>query len=298
MPEALEQIGRYEILQEVGRGAMGVVFKGRDPLIGRSVAVKTINSGIAESAELVERFYREARAAGSLQHPNIVTIFELAESRGVHFIAMEYLEGESLDKLIARRPALPLATKVGYVTQVCRALDYAHAHGVFHRDIKPANIVATRDAVVKVVDFGIARLADASKTQTGTVFGTLAYLSPERVRGEQADAGGDIWAVGVVLYELLAYQRPFYGENHAALLMNIVKNDPPSIRHFIPQCPLALERVILRALHKDQRYRYPSMSALLKDIEKVNSLLTRGDSCKKREPRRASTSKTSPPQSC
>ncbi len=159
-----QQIGRYEILQEIGRGAMGVVFKGRDPLIGRAVAVKTITSGVAESADLLERFYREARAAGGLQHPNIVTIYELAESGGAPFIAMEYLEGESLEKIIARKPALPLATKLGYVIQTCRALDYAHRRGVIHRDVKPANIVVTRDGMVKVVDFGIARLGHTSNS--------------------------------------------------------------------------------------------------------------------------------------
>lgn len=182
------QIGRYEILEEIGRGAMGVVFKGRDPLIGRAVAVKTITSGVAESADLLERFYREARAAGGLQHPNIVTIYEMAESEGAPFIAMEYLQGESLEKLIARKPALPLATRIGYVVQACRALDYAHRRGVIHRDIKPANIVITTDGMVKVVDFGIARIADASKTQTGMLLGTLAYMSPEQLRGQHADA--------------------------------------------------------------------------------------------------------------
>src|SRR6201997_2323302 len=217
MPETvIQRIGRYEILQEIGRGAMGVVFKGRDPLIGRAVAVKTITAGVAENPALLERFYREARAAGGLQHPNIVTIYELAESRGAPFIAMEYLEGESLEKIIARRPALPLATRLGYVLQTCRALDYAHRRGVIHRDVKPANIVVTRDGVVKVVDFGIARLGNASQTQTGVLLGTLAYMSPEQIRGEHFDARSDIWALGVVLYELITYQRPFSGENHAA----------------------------------------------------------------------------------
>src|SRR5579864_2022131 len=198
-----EHIGRYEILEEIGRGAMGVVFKGSDPLIGRAVAVKTITSGVAENSDLLERFYREARAAGGLQHPNIVTIHELAESDGAPFIVMEYLEGESLEKLIARKPALPLATKVGYVVQACRALDYAHRRGVIHRDVKPANIVVTRDGVVKVVDFGIARLGPTSNTQTGMLLGTLAYMSPEQVRGQHFDARSDVWAMGVVLYELI-----------------------------------------------------------------------------------------------
>lgn len=267
-----QQIGRYEILEEIGRGAMGVVFKGRDPLIGRAVAVKTITTGVAESADLLERFYREARAAGGLQHPNIVTIYEMAESAGAPFIAMEYLEGESLEKLIARKAALPLATRVSYVLQACRALDYAHRRGVIHRDVKPANIMVTRDGLVKVVDFGIARLADTSKTQTGALLGTLAYMAPEQLRGEQAGARCDIWALGVVLYELLAYQRPFKGENHAAVLLSILQNEPLPLRQVVPefQIPLALERVVARSLLKDDKERYPSMEALLADLEKVS----------------------------
>jgi serine/threonine protein kinase len=271
----VQQIGRYEILEEIGRGAMGVVFKGRDPLIGRAVAVKTITSGVAESVDLLERFYREARAAGGLQHPNIVTIYEMAESGGSPFIAMEYLEGESLEKLVARKAALPLGTKVGYVIQTCRALDFAHRRGVIHRDIKPANIVVTGDGVVKVVDFGIARIADTSKTQTGAMLGTLAYMPPEQLRGQHADAQGDIWALGVVLYELLTYQRPFTGENHAAVLLSILQNEPPPIRQLVPECPAALESVVSRSLRKDHLERYSTMAAFLKDLEKIAPSLDR-----------------------
>jgi eukaryotic-like serine/threonine-protein kinase len=268
-----QQIGRYEILEEIGRGAMGVVFKGRDPLIGRAVAVKTITSGVAESTDLLERFYREARAAGGLQHPNIVTIYEMAESGGAPFIAMEYLEGESLEKLIARKAELPLGTKVGYVVQACRALEYAHERGVVHRDVKPANIMVTREGMVKVVDFGIARIADTSKTQTGALLGTLAYMAPEQLRGQAGDASCDIWALGIVLYELLAYQRPFVGDNHAAVLLSILQEEPRSIREFLPACPAALERVVSRALRKDEKERYTSMRAFLKDLESASAAL-------------------------
>src|SRR5579859_5449996 len=269
-----EHIGRYEILEEIGRGAMGVVFKGRDPLIGRAVAVKTITTGVDQSADLLERFYREARAAGSLQHPNIVTIYELAESGGAPFIAMEHLEGESLEKIIARKPALPLATKLGYIVQTCRALDYAHRHGVIHRDVKPANIVVTRDEIVKVVDFGIARLGHASNTQTGMLLGTLAYMSPEQIRGQHFDARSDVWAMGIVLYELITYQRPFTGENHAALLLSILQNEPPPIWRVFPECPVALERIIAKCLRKDEKERYSSMESLLKDVENLHFSLT------------------------
>jgi eukaryotic-like serine/threonine-protein kinase len=268
-----QQIGRYEILEEIGRGAMGVVFKGRDPLIGRAVAVKTITSGVAESTDLLERFYREARAAGGLQHPNIVTIYEMAESGGAPFIAMEYLEGESLEKLIARKAELPLGTKVGYVVQACRALEYAHERGVVHRDVKPANIMVTREGMVKVVDFGIARIADTSKTQTGALLGTLAYMAPEQLRGQAGDASCDIWALGIVLYELLAYQRPFAGDNHAAVLLSILQDEPRSVREFLPECPAALEKVVSRALRKDEKERYTSMRAFLKDLESASAAL-------------------------
>jgi serine/threonine protein kinase len=271
----VQQIGRYEILEEIGRGAMGVVFKGRDPLIGRAVAVKTITSGVAESTDLLERFYREARAAGGLQHPNIVTIYEMAESGGSPFIAMEYLEGESLEKLVARKAPLPLGTKVSYVIQTCRALDFAHRRSVIHRDVKPANIVVTGDGMVKVVDFGIARIADTSKTQTGAMLGTLAYMPPEQLRGQHADAQGDIWALGVVLYELLAYQRPFTGDNHAAVLLSILQHEPPPIRQLVPECPVALENIVSRALRKDHRERYSTMAAFLKDLEKIAPSLDR-----------------------
>jgi len=273
-----QQIGRYEILEEIGRGAMGVVFKGQDPLIGRLVAVKTITAGVAENPALLERFYREARAAGGLQHPNIVTIYELAESGGAPFIAMEYLEGESLEKIVARKPPLPLATRLGYVLQTCRALDFAHRRGVIHRDVKPANIVVTRDGVVKVVDFGIARLSSASQTQTGTLLGTLAYMSPEQLRGQSAGARSDIWALGTVLYELIAYQRPFAGENHGALLMSILQKEPLPMRELVPQCPVALERVVLKSLRKNDKERYQSMEELLKDLESLNSSLVQGAS--------------------
>lgn len=266
---APQQIGRYEILEELGRGAMGVVFKARDPFIGRLVAVKTITTGIAENPELLKRFRREAQSAGGLQHPNIVTIYEMSEFEVTPFIAMEYLEGASLEKTIAGQLSLPLVDKLGYVVQACRALDYAHRRGVIHRDVKPANIMVTSEGVVKVVDFGIARIVDTAKTQTGVLLGTLSYMSPEQVRGRHADQRCDVWALGVVMYELLTYRRPFEGENHAALLMSILQQEPRAIREFLPECPSTLENVVLRALRKEEDLRYPTMEALLVDLEPI-----------------------------
>jgi serine/threonine protein kinase len=263
----LKQISRYENLRELGRGAMGIVFKARDPQIGRLIALKTITATVAEDPGLLERFRGEAQAAGALQHPNIVTIYEMGEADGVPFIAMEYLEGESLEALISRRAQVPLAQKVEYLVQTCRALQYAHRRGVIHRDIKPANIVVTVDGMVKVVDFGIARLTGASKTQTGTLLGTLAYMSPQQIRGDRADGRSDIWSVGVVLYELLTYRRPFQGENHATLLLSILQNEPVPLRKLLGECPHQLDLISQRTLAKDYSARYQSMEELLLELK-------------------------------
>ena len=263
----MKQISRYEILSELGRGAMGVVFKAQDPLIGRLIALKTITASVADDPGLLERFRREAKAAGALQHPNIVTIYEMGESDGAPFIAMEYIEGESLAALIERRAPIPLAQKVGYLVQTCRALQYAHRRGVIHRDIKPANIMVTLEGEVKVVDFGIARLADASKTQTGTLLGTLAYLSPQQIRGKGGNALSDIWSLGIVLYELMTGRRPFQGENHAALMLSIMHNDPVPLRELLAGCPPQLDTISQRALAKDETVRYQSMEELLLELK-------------------------------
>lgn len=246
-----------------------MVFKARDPLIGRLVAVKTITTNIADNPDFLERFGQEARAAGGLQHPNIVTIYEMSEFEGTPYIAMEYLEGESLEKKIKERARLPLVHKLGYFVQTCRALDYAHRRGVIHRDVKPGNIMLTSEGVVKVVDFGIARMVDTSKTQTGMMLGTLSYMSPEQIAGKHADQRCDIWALGVVMYELLTYSLPFDGNNHAALLMSIINDEPQRLREISTECPQALEDVVRRAMRKDQEQRYQTMESMLVDLEPI-----------------------------
>ncbi len=179
----MEKLGKYLIQRELGRGAGGVVYRARDPIINRLVALKTITTGLAEYPDLLQRFYQEAQSAGGLQHPNIVTIYDLGDADGIPYIAMELLEGESLDQLISRRAALPVPLKLTYALQACRALDYAHKRGIIHRDIKPDNVMLTRDGTVKVVDFGIARVLETSKTQTGMLPGTFAYMSPAQYHG-------------------------------------------------------------------------------------------------------------------
>jgi len=269
----LKRLGKYELIEEVGRGAMGRVYKAQDPFIGRPAALKTISGALVGKPEFLERFYREARSAGTLQHPNIITIYELGEDGDTPFIAMEFLEGESLEKVIERRSVLTIAQKVGFMVPVCRALDFAHKRGVVHRDIKPANVMITKDGDVKVVDFGIARLMDASHTQTNMIIGTLGYMSPQQIRGERADERSDIWAVGVMFYELLCYQRPFDGANHAALMLNIANDEtqppPLTLKQLSPDCGPALEVLVAKMLHKDIQQRYQTMEEVLFDLEPV-----------------------------
>ncbi len=265
----MEKLGKYLILGELGRGAGGVVYRARDPILNRLVALKTITTGLAEFPDLLQRFYQEAQSAGGLQHPNIVTIFDLGDEQGIPYIAMELLEGESLDQLIGRRTPLPVPLKLAYAMQACRAFDYAHKRGIIHRDIKPDNVMLTKDGTVKVVDFGIARVLETSKTQTGMLLGTFAYMSPEQYHGEHADARSDIWSFGVLLYELLAYQRPFKGQTPASLMHSICQQEPTPLPDVVADCPPALEKVIQKVLRKSPDERYQSMEELLLDLDPI-----------------------------
>jgi eukaryotic-like serine/threonine-protein kinase len=268
----MRKLGKFEILDKIGQGAMGVVYKARDPLIGRIVALKTITTGLAESPDLLNRFYGEAQSAGRLQHPNIVTIFELGSEGDTPFIAMEFLTGESLEKLIARRPKMPLSQKLGYIVRVCQALEYAHRQNpsVVHRDIKPANVMVTSDGTVKVVDFGIARLGEGSHSQSsGMLLGTLKYMSPQQFRGGSADARSDIWSTGIMLYELLCYHRPFDAENPGALVTSIMVDRHRSISEAAPGTPAEIEAIVDRMLCKELDGRYQNMEEVLMELEPV-----------------------------
>ena len=246
---------------------MGAVYKARDPLIGRLVALKTITSGLSAQANSLERFYQEARSAGALQHPNIVTIYELGHENNTPFIAMEFIEGGSLDHLIEQRQTFPMSVKLGYIVRVCEALSYAHRHNVVHRDIKPGNIMVTKEGTVKVVDFGIARLTDMSLTQQNMMIGSRAYMSPQLYKGERADARADVWAAGVTLYELLAGKRPFLGENEAELMFHIMSDEPPALQTLVADCPEELSRIVEKMLAKKADERYQSMDEVLRDLE-------------------------------
>jgi eukaryotic-like serine/threonine-protein kinase len=263
------KLGKYELIHELGRGGMGIVYRARDPIINRLVALKTITAGVADYPNLLERFYREAQSAGGLQHPNIVTIYDMGEASGTPYIAMELIEGETLEQLIAERPDLPLSLKLTYAIQACRAFDYAHKRGIVHRDIKPANVMLSKEGTVKVVDFGIARVLESSKTQTGMLIGTFAYMSPEQYHGEHADERSDIWSFGILLFELLTYQKPFGGENPASLMHSICHKDPTSLRQVAPECPPELEAVLQKILQKSPAERFQTMEDLMLELDPI-----------------------------
>jgi eukaryotic-like serine/threonine-protein kinase len=265
----LRKLGKYELLGELGRGAFGIVYRARDPMINRMVALKTMTTGIADNPNLLERFYREAQSAGFLQHPNIVTIYEMGDEAGTPFIAMELVDGPNFDELITRRAQLPLAVKVVYALQACRAFDYAHKRGIVHRDIKPGNVMVNKEGTVKVVDFGIARILEASKTQTGTLIGTFAYMAPEVFHGEHATERSDIWSFGVLLYEFLAYKQPFVGQSPASLMQAICLQEAVALRQVAPDCPEDLESVVHRMLRKAEGERFQTMEDLLLELDPI-----------------------------
>lgn len=262
----MRRLGKYEILSELGRGGMGVVYKARDPFIDRLVALKTITSNLPGNNDLLQRFYQEARSAGTLQHPNIVTIYELGEENGTPFIAMEYIEGETLEAMIARKATVPLVVKLGYIVRVSEGLTYAHEHGVIHRDIKPANIMVTAEGVVKIVDFGIARVRDAGLTQANLVIGSRGYIAPELYQGERADARSDVWALGATLYELLTYQRPFASETEAGLMFKVLHEDSRPLRSCCPEASDALEKIVAKMLEKSAAARFQSVRDVARDL--------------------------------
>src|ERR1700675_3625021 len=265
----LTRLGRYEIHGELGSGAMGVVYRAEDPRLGRLVALKTTNAEVAGNPSLLKRFYREAQAAAKLSHPNIVTIYGIDEANGVPFIAMEFLEGENLQKIIADHKDIPVLKKVQIIIDTCKGLDYAHQKWIVHRDIKPGNIVVSNSGQVKIVDFGIARVGVSSMTQTGVVLGTVKYMSPEQVQGQTVDARTDVFSLGIVLYELLTYQTPFPGDDVPSILFKIINEPLEPITKYIPQCPPQLEQVVQRALSKDREQPYQSAQDMAFDLQRI-----------------------------
>jgi len=259
------RIGRYQVQKVLGKGAMGVVYLAFDPQIGRPVALKTVRptegARPEEVAESQARFLREARAAGKLLHPNIVTLFDVFEERGTLYIAMEYLEGVPLDHFCSRSHLLPIEQGVQLSAQALSALDYAHRAGIVHRDIKPGNLMVVDGQTLKVMDFGLARDSGASLTHSGTVIGTPHYMSPEQIQGLDLDGRADLFAMGVVLYEVVTGERPFEGDTIPTVIYRVLHEEPPPARAVNPRVPEPLSLAIRKALSKRPEDRFPTAAA-------------------------------------
>ena len=265
-----ERVGSYEIQEQLGSGGMGVVFRALDRRLNRPVALKFLPATVGAEPQLRQRFLQEAKAAASLDHINICTIYGVEQAPdGRLFLVMPYYEGGTLQGRIRRGP-LPVAEALDYARQLARGLGHAHAAGIVHRDIKPANVTVTRSGQVKILDFGIAKMADASLTRTGMVLGTLAYMSPEQASGEkQVDHRTDLWALGVVLYEMLAGRRPFAQDTIAALFHAVQALDPLPLIDIRPEVSPALQQLVTRLLQKQRDQRYPDAAALLEALDAV-----------------------------
>ncbi|GEM_PF-1042740 len=255
LTEPYRRVGKFELHERIGEGAMGIVWKAYDSVLRRYVALKIL-SRPGRSADARARFLREARAAAALQHPNIVTIYDLGEADGQLFIAMELVDGHDLSTLIALQEPLALERKLDIVLEVLQGLAYAHARGVIHRDIKPSNVRVASDGAVKIMDFGIARLQSADVTGSGAIVGTPTYMAPEQITNGAITPATDLFAVGCLLYELLSYCKPFAGETVHGVLYQVLTTDPKPLRAVAPSMPAALERVVAKALSKVPEERY------------------------------------------
>ena len=257
-------LGQYQILEEIGRGGMAVVYKAHQPALERYVAIKVLPQQFTFDREFVERFLREARAAARLNHPHIVTIHDVGQAGGTYYIVMEYLKGPSLVDLLRQRGALPPQQAAQVVAQVASALDYAHQQGFVHRDVKPSNVLLGAGGVAKLTDFGIVKAAEGTRlTQTGTLLGTPEYMSPEQAKGLGVDHRTDIYSLGVVAYEMLTGRVPFQAESTLALLHKVAYDPLPPIRHTRPDLPAGVEEVLAKALAKEPDERYGTVSAFV-----------------------------------
>ena len=261
-------IGRYELRERIAHGGMGVLYLAFDPVTEREVALKVLR---VDSDDLRERFLREARLAARLQHPNIVTIYDVGAHEDQPFIAMEFIAGETLGQLVHRRAPLTLSRRIALMEQVCVGLAYAHRHGIVHRDVKPANLMISRDSgVLKVLDFGVAGRVDADPGQQGQMLmGTPNYMSPEQVVGQASDHRSDIFSVGLVLYELLTYRQAFSGESQQSILLKVLNESPQPLAALVPGIDPALPAIVDRALEKSVDRRYPDLEAMRSDLSRV-----------------------------
>src|ERR1700741_5319461 len=254
----IPDIGKYHIVELVGEGAMGVVYKARDSVLDRTVAIKVMNESIARQGDLHKRFLHEAQAAASLQHPNVVCIYDMGDKDGHLFIAMEFVEGIDLEKLLETGQPLSLQAKLDIIIDVLTGLSFAHKRGIIHRDIKPANIRVTDDGRAKIMDFGVAHLASSSMTTTGSFLGTPSFMAPEQITEGKTTPGTDIFAVGGVLYQLLTLIKPFEGPTLQNLFFKIITKKPRPISELMPGLPPALDRITEKAMAKEPTHRYTS----------------------------------------
>ena len=272
---ATAKLGRYEILGELGKGSMGLVYKALDPKINRLLAIKTIRFADEFDEDVIqeikERFFREAEIAGQLSHPSIVTIYDVGEYQDLTYMAMEFLEGDDLEHFITKKNLLPLRRILDIVAKVAEALDFAHKAEVIHRDIKPANIMLLKKGGVKVTDFGIAKAISSSRTKTGVILGTPNYMSPEQIMGQKIDHRSDIFSLGVLFYQLLTGDTPFHGDNLSALLYQITQVSQPSVRMLNPKIPKVCEQIINKALAKDPDERFKDAGEMARYLKVLAS---------------------------
>jgi predicted Ser/Thr protein kinase/tetratricopeptide (TPR) repeat protein len=273
----MKKIGKYRILEILGKGGMGIVYKALDPDIEREVAIKTIRFDTltdgTEKDDLMARFIREARAAGKLDHPNIITVYDVGREKDLTYIVMQYIEGRSLQAVIDSGKRFSLQEMIELMKPLCSSLDYAHKNGIVHRDIKPANIMIDKSGKPFLADFGVARIETSTMTQAGTTVGTLSYMSPEQIQGLTVDGRSDIFALGVILYELLSGKKPFFGDNISTIVYKIVHEEPQRITEVNQDLPRGYELVIKKALAKSPEDRYPTCQELVADLENAGKIL-------------------------
>ena len=271
-----EKIGKYEIIDDIGGGGMGKVYKARDPRMRRTVAIKVIKGDFSEDPEFLKRFDIEAQALASLVHPNIVVVHDLGDEHGSPYLVMEYLDGLPLDKIIAQRQSIPIVPKLGIIIEVLNALHYAHQHNIIHRDVKPANVMLLKDGHVKLLDFGIAREGERGQTKTGQMMGTEWYMSPEHLNSEVVDGRSDVYSAGILLYELLAYTLPFDPRDRMGMIVKRLRGDPtPPLSKYLESYPLELDEIIARALTVDREQRYSSAEEFASDLSRLQDRLKR-----------------------
>ena len=267
-----QHLGKYELLERVGRGGMAYVYKAYQPTIDRFVAVKVLHSHLAEDAEFLERFKREAKGLGRLRHPRIVSVIDFDMAGGWYYMVMDFIEGETLEAVLDRRGRLPLAEALALTAQLAGALEYAHQHGRIHRDIKPGNVMFADDAQTHpvITDFGLTRLLDnATMTLSGTIAGTPAYMSPEAAQGQKTDARSDIYSLGVMLYEMVTGQRPYLGETPLSVIMKLVIEPLPPALSVNPDLPPVIDEILSKAMAKLPEDRYQTAAEMQQVVEGV-----------------------------